>query len=189
MKKYALVGACGLSCGLCTRYYTEGKTRCEGCGSAYSYAAVGCSIYRCCIKEKNLETCAECTDFPCQRFEGAIVDYDSFITHRKILPNLRYIKEHGIEDFLREQTKRKKLLEQMLGKFNDGRSRSYYCVATTMLSVEALEQSLAQAKKKVTEESIRDLKGKAKILKEIINEFATMEGVDLKLRKPSRNNS
>jgi len=98
-KMYPVVGACGLDCVLCPRYYTEGKSRCGGCGSAYSYAAVGCKIFRCCVKEKCFETCAECSDFSCSKFEG-IDNYDSFTTHRKMMPNLRFIKKRGITEFL-----------------------------------------------------------------------------------------
>jgi len=182
-KLYPCVGACGLDCVLCPRYYTEGKSKCNGCGSEYSYAAVGCKIFRCCVKEKNLETCAECSDFPCSRLEG-IDEGDSFVTHRKIVPNLDFIKKRGIKEFLDEQEKRQKLLEQMLGQFNEGRSRSLYCVATALLSVEAVKKSLDLANNKVKEKGVKDndLKNKAKILKEILSEIALKECVDLKPR-------
>ena len=183
---YPAVGACGLDCVLCARYYTEGKSKCHGCGSAYSYAAVGCKIFRCCVKEKNFETCAECNDFLCSKLEGAD-KYDSFVTHRKMVPNLKFIKKHGIEEFLSEQKKRQKLLERMLEQFNEGRSRTRYCVAATLLPIKALKKSLDLAKKKVKEKGVKDadLRSKAKILKEILNELALKERIDLKLRKPS----
>ena len=185
-RMYSDVGACGLDCVLCPRYYTEGKSKCDGCGSAYSYAAVGCKIFRCCVKEKKFETCAECNDFLCSKFEGAD-DYDSFITHRKMVSNLKFIKKHGIKEFLNEQKKRQKLLEQMLEQFNEGRSRTLYCVAATLLPIKDLKKSLDFAKKKVKEKGVKDsdLRSKAKILKEILNELALKERIDLKLRKPS----
>lgn len=182
-KLYPGVGACGLDCILCPRYYTEGKSKCKGCGSEYSYAAIGCKIFRCCVKERSLETCAECSDFPCSRLDG-IDEGDSFVTHRKIMPNLKFIKEHGIKEFLNEQEKRQKLLKQMLGQFNEGRSRSLYCVAAGSLSVEAVKKSLDLANNKVKEKGIKDnyLKNKAKVLREILSEIALKECVDLKLR-------
>lgn len=182
-KLYPGVGACGLDCILCPRYYTEGKSKCKGCGSEYSYAAIGCKIFRCCVKERSLETCAECSDFPCSRLDG-IDEGDSFVTHRKIMPNLKFIKEHGIKEFLNEQEKRQKLLKQMLGQFNEGRSRSLYCVAAALLSVEAVKKSLDLANNKVKEKGIKDnyLKNKAKVLREILSEIALKECVDLKLR-------
>jgi len=187
VKKYITISACGLSCELCPRYYTEGTSRCPGCGSEYRIC-VGCPIITCCVKGKGLETCAECTDFPCQKYTHVLrgEEYDSFVTHRKALPNLYFIKKHGIVAHARKIKERAKLLKQMLKKFNDRRSRSFYCVATTLLPIEALERSLNDAKKKVGEERIgsKDLKSCAKILKEVIDEVAKKEKVDLKLRKP-----
>jgi hypothetical protein len=186
-KIYPFVGACGLDCVLCPRYYTDGKSKCDGCGSAYSYAAVGCKIFRCCVKEKNFETCAECSDFPCSKFKG-IDESDSFVTHRKLMPNLRFIKKQGIKEFLNEQTKRQEFLGQMLEQFNDGRSRSFYCVAATLLPLEALKKSLDLSERKAKEKGAenKDIKNKAKILKENLNETASKELIDLNLRKPSQ---
>jgi len=187
MKKYITIGACGLSCELCPRYYTEGTSRCPGCGSEYRIS-VGCPIITCCVKGKGLETCAECTDFPCQKYAHVLQgdEFDSFVTHKKALPNLYFIKKYGIKAHAREIKERAKLLERMLRKFNDGRSRSFYCVATTLLPIETLERSLNDAKKKVDEEGIgsKDLKSRAKILKEVINKTAKIKRIDLKLRKP-----
>lgn len=185
MKKYITIGACGLSCELCPRYYTEGTSRCPGCGSEYRIA-VGCPVITCCVKRRGLETCAECSDFPCQKYAHLlqVEQFDSFVTHRKALPNLYFIKKHGLEAHMREINGRVKLLKEMLRKFNDGRSRSFYCVATALLSIETLESSLKDAKKKVSETSVKDLKGRAKILHEIFDGAAAKEKVDLKLRKP-----
>ena len=104
-----------------------------------------------------------------------------------MVPNLKFIKKHGIEEFLSEQKKRQKLLERMLEQFNEGRSRTRYCVAATLLPIKALKKSLDLAKKKVKEKGVKDadLRSKAKILKEILNDIAAKERVDLKLRKPS----
>lgn len=187
MKKYITIGACGLSCELCPRYYTVGTSRCPGCGSEYR-VSVGCPIITCCVKGRGLETCAECTDFPCQKYTHVLrgEEFDSFLTHKKALPNLYFIKRHGLKAHAREIKKRARLLNQMLRKFNDGRSRSFYCVATTLLPIETLERSLKVAEKKVVEEGVgsRDLKGRAKILKEVINKAAQKKRIDLKLREP-----
>jgi len=185
MKKYPIIGACGLDCGLCPRYYTEGRSKCNGCGSPTSYP--GCPIHRCCVKVNGLETCAECKDFPCSKFKGAVEEYDSFLTHKKMLPNLNYIRNYGVEEHLHQLKERMELLEEMLREFNEGRSKSFYCMAATLLSVENIRKSIESAKKKVDALGINreDLKNRAKILKEIINDFALKEHVNLKLRKPS----
>ncbi len=179
-KKLPTIGACGLGCALCPRYYTEGKSRCAGCGNDYSSAAIGCKIYRCCVKEKDFGTCAECESFPCSRFEGADA-VDSFVTHRKMVANLRSIKGSGAEAFLEEQEKRRVLLGRMLAEFNDGRSKSFFCVAAALLPVEVLRSAVENAGSDGTGPS--DVKSRATALRSKLNEAAMKEGIDLQLRK------
>ncbi|MCK4310774.1 MAG: DUF3795 domain-containing protein, partial [Methanomicrobia archaeon] len=148
-KKYPTIGACGLDCGLCPRYYTQGPSRCPGCcGSDFFSKHPTCSFITCCVKKKNFEVCAECPEFPCSKFEfEGENSYDSFITHRKTIFNLNFIKEKGIEKFIEQQKKRIKLLETMMNHFDEGRSKSFYCIATALLSIESLEKSLNNVEK------------------------------------------
>lgn len=186
MKKYPIIGCCGLDCGLCPRYYTEGRSKCNGCGSPTSRP--NCSIFRCCVNVKGYETCAECRDFPCPRFKDAWEEYDSFLTHRKMRPNLKYIKEHGVESHVWRLRERMRLLKKMLEEFNEGRSKSFYCIAVTLLPLENIKGSLDAAEKKVKELNIgkEHIKTKAKILRDIINRIAESSNIDLKLRKPPK---
>src|SRR4030043_2461389 len=69
-KEYPTIGVCGLDCGLCPRYYTQGTSRCPGCGGPdFFNKHPSCSFITCCVKKKNLEVCAECSDFPCSKFK------------------------------------------------------------------------------------------------------------------------
>ena len=79
----------------------------------------------------------------------------------------------------------------MINNFNEGRSRSIYCIATTMLSITDLEKSVDKANQKIKtdEVGLDDVKTKAKILREILNKVALKDDVDLKLRKPSKKKS
>ena len=54
-KKYPTIGCCGIDCGLCPRYYTEGKSRCPGCFGPQFMDIMGqsCSFITCCVKNKN----------------------------------------------------------------------------------------------------------------------------------------
>jgi len=186
IKKYPIVGACGLDCGLCPRYYTEGKSKCNGCGSPTSRP--NCSIFKCCVETNGFETCAECESFPCPRFKDTWEKYDSFLTRRKMRPNIAYIKQNGIENYVRELKKRMELLKNILEEFNEGRSKSFYCTAATLLSVEAIKESISFAKEKAKAHGIgsQDIKSKARILKETLRNFAAKENIDLKLRKPAK---
>jgi hypothetical protein len=183
-KRHLEIGACGLDCILCPRHFTKGRSRCERCGSEYSYAAVGCKLYRCCVSEKGLETCAACEDFPCPKLQGA-TDADSFVTHRMMISNLRSIARSGIDEYLREQDLRRDALERMLSEFNDGRSKSYYCLAARLLSVEALVDALNKATGRARDEGGEgwDRAKMRTILKDELDAAATREGVDLLLRR------
>jgi hypothetical protein len=189
LKKHPTLGCCGLDCGLCPRYYTEGSSRCPGCcGPDFFNKHPSCGFITCCVKKKNLEVCSQCADFPCSKFDDWFgkKTYDSFLTHKKAEPNLFFIKEKGLDKFIKQQQKRIELLEQMLQEFNDGRSKSYYCMSSTLLSIPGIEQSIQEAKEKIKTNGIEkeDMKQKAKILKEILEKTAKKEKVELKLNKP-----
>ena len=64
MSRYAY-GYCGMPCALCTRYRTEGDSRCPGC-SCDGYYTEPCKVHRC-IREKGLDHCGQCGDFPCPK--------------------------------------------------------------------------------------------------------------------------
>ena len=85
------------------------------------------------------------------------------------MPNQHFIKRHGIKKFIAQQKKRIKYLEIMLGNFNDGRSRSYFCRAAALLDLRSLENSINQATRKIKADHIRDMKAKAKVIKEILD--------------------
>jgi hypothetical protein len=194
MKKYPTIGACGLDCGLCPRYYTVGSSRCPGCcGPNFFNKHPSCTYITCCIKKKNLEACAQCEEFPCSKFESWLVGGggdDSFLTHKKAHHNLNFIKNQGIEKFIERQRKRIRLLEIMLKHFDDGRSKSFYCIATTLLPITGLELSLNKTEQKIRAGKIKsdDIKTKSKILKGFLNNFAAEEGIKLKLRKKQKIN-
>ena len=101
------------------------------------------------------------------------------------MSNLNYIKEHGIKKFIEQQKKRIELLETMINNFDDGRSRSFFCGATALLDLKNIENSLDEATQKIKTDKIRqnDIKNKAQILKEIINEIALKEGLELVKKK------
>ena len=171
-KQYSLAGCCGISCGLCPRFQSNAKSRCLGCGpdGHCSY----CSIFRCCQMKNNYETCADCSEFPCGKF-NLWFDSDSFVTHLKCHPNIMEIKKSGIIEFIKEQEERRKLLEFILEKYNPGRLMSFYCLASALLSIESLKGALIQ---------IGDIKeDKIKSFEILIKRMAVDENISLKLRK------
>lgn len=192
VKKYPTLGCCGLDCGLCPRYYTVGSSRCPGCaGPDFFNKHPSCGYITCCVKKKGLEVCAQCDEFSCSKFAAwldKLTLEDSFLTHQKTKSNLYFIKKQGLERFLEQQGKRIKLLERMLRDFDDGRSRSFFCIATTLLPVTELESLIGEAERKIKTDKVKvdDIKTKAKILKELLNGFAAKGGLELKLRKKGK---
>jgi hypothetical protein len=192
VKTYPTLGCCGLDCGLCPRYYTAGTSRCPGCaGSGFFNKHPSCGYITCCVKKKGLEVCAQCDEFPCSKFASWLdkgMIEDSFLTHQKIKSNLYFIRERGLDKFLKQQKKRIKLLERMLQDLDDGRSKSFYCIATTLLPVSELEALIDEAERKIKVEKVRvdDTKTKAKILRELLSSFAAKGGVELKLSSKNR---
>ena len=148
-----------------------------------------CSFITCCVKKKNLETCGECKDFPCSKFDSVWFgkdSYDSFVTHKKAVINLTFIKDKGFLVFIKKQEKRIKILKEMLNNFNDGRSKSFFCLASALLPIKVLENSLNIGKENVKKLGIEeiDMKEKAKILRIILQYAADKENIKLKLQKP-----
>ncbi|MGB6872854.1 MAG: DUF3795 domain-containing protein [Dehalococcoidia bacterium] len=191
VKIYPTIGVCGLDCGLCPRYYTVGASRCPGCcGPEFFSKHPSCSFITCCVKKKNLEVCVECSDFPCSKFKSdeeyqQLKESSSYPSYKKVMLNLNFMKEHGIEKFVGQQKKRIKLLETMIVNFDDGRSRSFYCKSAVLLDLTTLESSLDKAIQKIKTDNIKpnDTKPKAKILKGILSGIALKEGVELIKKK------
>jgi len=179
IKKYPTIGVCGLDCGLCPRYYTVGASRCPGCvGPDFFNKHPSCSFITCCVKKKNLEVCAECSEFPCSKFKSdeeyqQLKESYSYPSSKKVIQNLNFIKNYGIEKFIVQQKKRIKLLETMIENFDDGRSRSFFCKVAVLLDITGLRSSLGKATRKIRAEKIErnDFKNKAKILRTILNEI------------------
>jgi len=180
IKMLPTIGVCGLDCGLCPRYYTDGVSRCPGCyGPEFLSKHPSCSFITCCVRKKNLEVCAECSDFPCSKFKSAeeylqLKESSSYPSYKKVIPNLNFIKEHGIEKFIGQQKNRIGLLEKMLANFNDGRSRSLYCKSAALLGLADLDNSLDKAIQRIETNNIKpdDNKTKAKILRGILSEIS-----------------
>ncbi len=68
----------------------------------------------------------------------------------------------------------------MLAEFNEGRSKTLYCIAATMLEIEELENVLKKAKEK----SIGlDQEKKAEVMHSLLDDVAKNKHYFLKLRK------
>jgi len=185
LKKYPIVGACGLNCGLCPRYHTEGTSRCPGCcGPDFGQKHPSCGFITCCVKQRNLETCAQCADWTdCDRV-ARVLDaakyHDSFISYRPVPANFTFIQKNGIEEFVRLELEKLKFLQYLIDNYDEGRSKSFYCTSCQLIPLGKLREALADIEAKMTADT--DIKEKAKLARVAINNLADALQIDLKLK-------
>lgn len=84
------------------------------------------------------------------------------------MSNLRFIREHGIQKYFEQQTRRRELLETMIQNFDDGRSKSYFCRTAALFDIHDLEKALDEATDAIAGAQIGDRKMKADTLKKIL---------------------
>lgn len=140
--------------------------------------------------KKSLETCAECSGFPCSKFKSdeeyqQLEQSSSYPPNKRIMSNLNFIKEKGVKKFIEQQQRRIRLLEIMIKNFDDGRSRSFFCKAVALLDSTSIQNSINKATQEIKTGKIKqnDVKIKAKILKAILSEITSKEGVELATKK------
>ena len=186
VKKYPAIGACGLDCGLCPAYHREGTSRCPGCcGEGFWETHPGCGFITCCVKQKGLDTCGQCNEFEfCPRVMKLLENAkhaDSLLSYRPISANFAFVRQNGIEKWARRLDDKMAFLKTLLEGYNDGRSKTFYCLSVQLLPLDKLKAALAQAQKMITPELLP--KDKAKLVREAFNGLAAKSGVELKLRK------
>ena len=177
---YPQFSACGLNCGLCSRYYTDGESRCPGCaGDGFLDVHPACGILSCC-QRKGFDYCFECEEFPCKKYD-TWGDTDSFITHKNYLADMKKAKEIGIEAYKVELNLKIKVLEDLLTNYNDGRRKSFYCLAINLLNLVDIEIVMGQIRNDTDPQAT--IKENAMIAVRLFNSKADEKGISLKMRK------
>ncbi len=144
----------------------------------------GCPFITCALKKKGIEFCWNCEEKKtCEKWlkhRKAAKKADSFKCYQKLEEDIAYIQKNGIDEFEDMQKKRERLLKEMLREFNEGRSKSYYCIAATVMEIGELKEALTKAHKNSDGVEIKE---KSKILHSILDEIAEHRNYFLKLRK------
>ena len=181
--RHAEIGICGLSCLLCPRYQTANESKCNGCKSELRMR-VGCPFITCAVKRKVIEFCWECNENEtCEKWKQHREigkKHDSFISYQKIEDNISFIHENGVKEFEKLHKMKEEILKELLRKFNEGRSKTYYCVAATVFRTEELRHAVNEAEKKTQGFGTKE---KSRILHFILDEIAEKKQYCLKLRK------
>lgn len=137
-RKNQYLSLCGLNCGLCPMFL--GK-HCGGCGNGNQ----SCKIAKCSLEHGEVEYCFECKQYPCEKYQH-IDDYDSFITHRRQKADLDKVQRIGVKAYNLEQQEKQQILHHLLRNYDDGRKKTFYCVAVNLLELSEIKEVLNQLK-------------------------------------------
>ena len=187
IREYPLFSACGLNCGLCPRYHTNGTSKCPGCaGEGFSKVHPPCGVLSCC-QRKGLAYCFFCGEYPCKKFDGADL-MDSFITHKNQFSDMNKAKRIGVEAYEAELNIKIRVLEELLTNYDDGRRKSFYCLAVNLLELQDLKLIMEQIAVEI--ETQAPIKIKATSAVQLFQAMADKKEIALQLRKKqSKNNS
>lgn len=144
----------------------------------------GCPFITCALKKKGIEFCWDCKEHKtCEKWANhreAGEKADSFKCYQKLEEDIAFMQKSGVDEFETTQKKREQILKEMLREFNEGRSKSYYCIAATVMEIAELEDALSDAGKKSGGLGIKE---KSLVLHAILDEIARQRDYHLKLRK------
>ena len=171
-----LFSLCGLNCGLCPMFLNK---YCPGCGGGEGNQS--CKIARCSMEHDGVEYCFQCGEYPCSKYEH-IDDFDSFMTHRSRRSDMERVRQFGIEAYNAEQVEKIRILDILLSGFNDGRKKTLFCTAVTLLELQELREVLRQIENRSDLETLT-LKEKSAFAAGLLQAAAAKNSIELKLRK------
>ena len=171
-----LFALCGLNCGLCPMFLSK---HCPGCGGGEGNQS--CKIARCSMEHDGVEYCFQCGEFPCSKYDH-IEDYDVFITGRNQKRDMKKAQEIGMEAYNAEQAEKARILDVFLAGYNDGRKKTLFCVAVTLLDLQELQEVLRQIENRSDLETLT-LKEKSAFAAGLLQAAAAKNHIELKLRK------
>jgi len=139
-----LFSLCGLNCGLCPRYHTQGDSKCPGCGGAdFRLKHPSCAVITCSRKHGSVEYCYQCSSYPCERY-SRVGDLDSFMSYRNVITDFDKAKTLGADQYMIELREKIEILEDLLNTYNDGRRKAFYCNAVNLLPLPDLREIMKE---------------------------------------------
>jgi len=106
---------------------------------------------------------------------------DSFITHLNQLKDMEKAKNIGLDNYSKELNEKISTLQILLTKYDDGRRKSFYCVAVNLLELHDIKAVMEKLELTICPE--QSIKEKALIAVEMFQSTADQQGISLKLRK------
>ena len=174
-----LFSACGLNCGLCPNHYTNGASRCSGCGGE-NFFNPSCAIITCSGQHGGIQHCHLCHEYPCKRYDNADSS-DSFVTHKNQLIDNEKAHTMGMEAYGRQLDERIHILQFLLDHFNDERRKNFFCLATNLLDLADIQCVMGQIESQNATEM--PIKERAALAVRLFKAMADDRGILLALRK------
>lgn len=172
-REYPGFSQCGLNCLLCPMHING---YCPGCGGGEGNQS--CAIARCALEQKAGEFCSQCAQFPCGRY-AKMVEYDSFLPHSQMLQDLKRAEELGLDAYRKQLEERRAILDQLLADWNDGRRKSFFCLAAYLLELDGLRRAFEEIRRA----GEMPVKEKALTAIAVLKAEAQKQGIALKLNK------
>lgn len=123
----------------------------------------------------------QCDEYPCPKYEH-MDDFDSFMTHQGRKSDMERARKLGIEAYNAEQVEKTKILDILLSDFNDGRKKTLFCTAVSLLDLRVLQAVLRQIENRADLDTLT-LKEKSAFAAGLLQEAAAKNNIQLKLRK------
>jgi len=152
---------------------------CPGCGGGDGNQP--CAIARCSQQQGGIEYCYLCEEYPCEKYDG-IDEFDSFITHRNQLKDFEKVKKIGIDSYQCELAEKIEILRYLLANCNDGRRKSFFCIAVNLLELQDVKPLVEQIVSE-TESGNLTIKEKAALAVNLFQAMAAKRKIVLKLNK------
>lgn len=177
-----LFSLCGLNCGLCPRYNTQGESKCPGCGGIdFHLKHPSCAVITCSRKHGDVEYCYQCSSYPCERY-SRIGEKDSFMSYRNVITDFEKAKTDGVEQYLTELQEKTAILESLISTYNDGRRKAFYCNAVNLLPLLDLREIMAEIEDRIARSDM-PFKEKIEEIVRLLEARAAVSNIPLKLRK------
>ncbi len=127
-----------------------------------------------------MQFCFQCSSWPCDRYQKQ-KQSDSFITYKNVIKNLTRAGK-DLEGYIDELNEKTTILEFLIGNFNDGRHKSFYCTAVNLLPIKEL-RALHEKISGDTGLKSRDAREKAAFVANELEGSARKLNIVLTLRK------
>jgi hypothetical protein len=109
-----------------------------------------------------------------------IDEFDSFISHQNQKQDMEKAQKIGLDAYRAEQMEKVRILRCLLSDYNDGRRKTFYCVAVNLLPLRDIQEVMERFAQAPEHQSLKE---KSAYAVGLYQEMARKRGVELKLRK------